>query len=219
MSLFRLDGSIRTDGSASRAVADTVQAAWQSEHPDARTIRRDLGVDPLPATAWTTAVGALQTPIEGRTPAQHAAAALAGSLADELVNADAYLFAVPLYNFGVPQHVKAWIDTILTDPRLISGGPRTLAGRPAVLVVARGGGYGEGAPRAGWDHGTPYLQRILADVLELDVQVALAELTLADVTPAMAQLRGLAAESLRNAHATAKEHGRALARRLANSAA
>lgn len=216
MSLFRLDGSIRTDGSVSRALADTVQAAWRTEHPDARIVHRDLGLDPLPATAWTTAVSALQTPTERRTPAQHAGAALAGSLADELVNADAYLFAVPLYNFGVPQHVKAWIDTVLTDPRLSAGGSRTLAGRPAVLVVARGGGYGAGTPRAGWDHGTPYLQRILADVLELDVVVAAAELTLADVTPAMADLRGLAAESLRSAHETAGQHGRALARRLAN---
>ena len=58
--------------------------------------------------------------------------------------ADAYLLAIPLYNFGIPQHVKAWIDLAFTDPRLSSAVPTPLAGRPAALVLVRGGGYGPG---------------------------------------------------------------------------
>ncbi|NJC69172.1 flavodoxin family protein [Planosporangium thailandense] len=208
MTLFRLDASVRTNGSYSREVADTVQAAWQAEHPDVPVIRRDLGVDPVPARAWMSLVGDPSTAEE-----REEAAALATSLADELVGADAYLFAVPLYNYGVPHHVKAWMDVILTDPRLGPSGDRPLAGRPAVLVVARGGGYGPGTPREGWDHATPYLKRIFADVLGLDLQVAEAELTLAGVNPAMAELRGLAEQSLRDAHEAAREHGRTIASR------
>ncbi len=47
----------------------------------------------------------------------------------------------------------------------------------------RGGGYGAGTPREGWDHATPYLLRILGDVWGADVTLVEAELTLADVVP------------------------------------
>jgi FMN-dependent NADH-azoreductase len=42
-----------------------------------------------------------RAPEESRTDEQQAALALAATLTDELVAADALLFAVPLYNFGV----------------------------------------------------------------------------------------------------------------------
>jgi FMN-dependent NADH-azoreductase len=78
-------------------------------------------------------------------------------------------------------------------------------------VVVRGGGYGPGTPREGWDHGTPWLRRILADVLGLDLHVTEAELTLATVNPAMAGLVDKAAESLEAAHVTAQQHGKRIA--------
>ena len=59
----------------------------------------------------------------------------------------------------------------------------------------RGGGYGAGTPREGWDHATPYLLRILGDVWGADVTLVEAELTLADVVPALAELRDAAAVS------------------------
>jgi FMN-dependent NADH-azoreductase len=75
--------------------------------------------------------------------------ALAARLVDELVEADALLFAIPMYNFGVPHHVKSWVDVVITDPRMKSAGERVLAYKPTILVLARGGGYGAGAPRHG----------------------------------------------------------------------
>ncbi|HEY2669351.1 MAG TPA: NAD(P)H-dependent oxidoreductase [Rugosimonospora sp.] len=219
MSLFRLDASIRTEGSVSREVADTVEKAWRAEHPHAPVIRRDLGLEPLPATAWRDAVSAGRTPAEERTPQQAEASALSDALVSELLDAEAYLFAVPLYNYGVPQHVKAWIDMILADPRGTSTDSPLLAGRPGVLVLARGGGYGPGTPREGWDHAGPYLQRIFSEVWGMDLHVAEAELTLAGVVPAMASLIGLADQSLRDAHLTADSHGRTIAERVRAAAA
>jgi FMN-dependent NADH-azoreductase len=158
------------------------------------------------------------TPLDERTPEQAAAVALAAELADELLGADGAVVAAPLYNFGVSQHLKTWIDLLITDPRLAPG-QQPLAGCPLVLVVARGGGYGKGTPREGWDHGTPWLLRIFGDVFGMDVQLISAELTLADVNPAMAGLRDLAAQSRRDAHALAEAAGRDLAgRALAASA-
>ncbi|MET1075040.1 MAG: NAD(P)H-dependent oxidoreductase, partial [Umezawaea sp.] len=163
MTLLRVDSSIRTDGSVSREVADALEEAWSRHHPGP-VVRRDLGRDPLPAQAWPAAVSAASTPESARSPQQRAAVAFAAGLADEVLTADAIVVASPLYNFGVPQHLKTWIDLLITDPRL---GPGTapLTGRPLALVIARGGGYGPGTPRAGWDHATPYLQQIFGAVL------------------------------------------------------
>lgn len=199
--LFRLDTSIRTDGSVSRAVADTLENRLVDELGDVTVVRRDLGLEPLDGSAWTRAVHAGFS--DAPTEAQQDAVALARGLADEVVDADAVVVASPLYNFGVSLQAKTWIDLLITDPRF---GPGTtpLAGRPGFLVVAKGGGYDPGTPREGWDHGTAYLRRILADVWGLDLEVVEAELTLADVTPAMEGLRGLAREKLDAAHDAAR---------------
>jgi len=219
MTLFRLDASMRSEGSVSRRVADVVEAGWRSGVPGADVVRRDVGQEPAPAHLWPVSVGAAFTPADARTAEQRDALATVSALVDELVGADAYLFAVPLYNFGVPHTFKAWVDLLITDPRLAPGAPKLLAGRPAVLVAVRGGGYGPGTPREGWDHGTPWVRRILADVLGLDLQVVEAELTLADVNPAMAELRPLAAASLAGALDRAEQLGRDLVERAGSTAA
>ena len=211
MTLFRLDSSIRTDGSVSREVADTLERAYLDQHPDDVVVRRDLGVDPVPADAWPLAVSAGATPTDQRTAQQHAALDLAGRLADEVVGADAVVVATPLYNFGVSQHLKAWVDLLITDPRFAPG-TSPLAGRPVTLVIARGGGYGEGTPRAGWDHATGWIVRILSDVWGGDVTLVETELTLADTVPAMAELRPLAGRVRAQAHETAEGAGRDMAR-------
>jgi FMN-dependent NADH-azoreductase len=208
VTLFRLDSSVRHEGSVSREVADAVELAWIRHHPQGRVTRRDLAVSPLPADAWSLAVSAGFVTEAERSPQQRAATTLAASFADELFAADAALIASPLYNFGVPQHLKAWIDLLITDPRFAPG-TTPLSGRPVTLVVARGGGYSAGTPREGWDHATPYLQRIFGDVFDADVTVVTAELTLAEVNPQMAHLRGLAADSRAHALELAAATGRA----------
>ncbi len=213
-SLLRIDASIRKDASVTRSIADTLQTAVLSGHDDVDVVARDVGVSPVPATAWADGVFAPHVPLDQRTAQQGAALTLARDLADELIAADAYIFALPFYNFGVSQHAKAWVDLVMTEPRFAPGADIEIAGRPAQLVVARGGGYGPGTPRHGWDHGTAWYRRILADIWKLDLEIIECELTLAEVTPAMEGLRGLAADNLANAHAAARDNGARLAARL-----
>jgi FMN-dependent NADH-azoreductase len=219
MRLFRLDTSIRVEGSVSRELADTVESAWRAEHPDGSVRRRDVGTSPLSVTSWIDALGGSRVDAADRTAQQDDAIALAAALADEVLDADAILIATQLYNFGVPAQLKTWVDLLITDPRLAPGNGPPLAGRPAVLVVARGGGYGPGTPREGWDHATPWVRRILADVFGLELHLVEAELTLAGVNPAMEALRELAEQSRRGAHVNAATHGYAIASRARASAA
>ena len=106
-------------------------------HPGGTIVRKNLGTEPLPSTAWTGALGASWTPEEARTEEQRAALALAVGLAGEVRSADAALFAVPLYNFGIPQHVKTWIDLVMAGAE--NPNEALLAGKPAVLVAVRDG--------------------------------------------------------------------------------
>jgi FMN-dependent NADH-azoreductase len=213
MSLFRLDASIRTDRSASREIADIVEQEWLANHPGDDVVRRHVGVEPVPSDAWAHAVAAGMTPEADRTPQQREAVRLAAELADELLGADAVLLAVPLYNFGVSQHVKTWMDLVITDPR---GQQRPLlAGTPTVLATVRGGAYGAGTPREGWDQSTGYLRRILGDVWGADLTLVERELTLVGVNPALDEFTHLAARLHEESRQAAVLAGKALGAEVA----
>jgi FMN-dependent NADH-azoreductase len=207
MNLFRLDASILPAASSSAEIADIVEARWIAAHPGEKVVRRHLGTDPLPATAWSDATIGGFTPEAERTAAQREALALATELAEELQSADAVVLAVPLYNYGVSQHFKTWVDLVIAGAGATNP---VLKGTPTVLATVRGGGYGPGTPREGWDHSTPYLTRIVGEVWEADLTVIERELTLAAGTPGMESLRDLAADLHGKALDAAHEAGAAL---------
>ena len=210
MTVLRIDASIQGPRSASSELADIAEAEWLAVRPDTTFVRRHLGADPLPADAWATAVHAGFTPEEQRTAEQRQARRLAETLAAELRDADAVILALPLYNWGVSQHTKTWIDLA------IAGGAhaeRLLDGKPAVVLTTRGGGYSPGTPREGWDHNTAYLRRIVGDVWGADLTLIERELTLAGVNPAMAAFIETAELLKKTAHEAATNAGRSLASR------
>jgi FMN-dependent NADH-azoreductase len=67
-----------------------------------------------------------------------------------------------------------------------------------IVLASRGGGYGPGTPREGWDHAQTWLSQALS-VTGLQPRFINAELTTADANPKMARLKSLAAESLNKA--------------------
>ncbi|BAJ27733.1 MULTISPECIES: NAD(P)H-dependent oxidoreductase [Kitasatospora] len=209
MHLFRLDASIIPGTSTSSELAGTAEAAWAAAHPEGTVTRRNLGTDPLPGDAWTHATLGAFTPEDQRSAEQRAAVALGAELAEELRSADAAIIAVPLYNWGVSQHFKTWVDLVIAG-----AGPtdELLKDKPVVLATSLGGGFAPGTPREGWDHSTPYLERILRDVWGADLTTVRRELTLAQVNPAMESLRGLAAEYHTQALEAADAAGKALVR-------
>jgi FMN-dependent NADH-azoreductase len=218
--LLRIDASLRLDGSVSRALADSAEAAWKSEHPDGVVVRRDLGLHPIPAGVWPALVTdrfGWQPPAGADFVDPSEAKSIAADAIAEFKSADAVLLAVPLYNYGIASHVKTYMDVLLTDQDLMAG--TAVAGRPIIFTLARGGGYGPGTPKEGWDHATPYLDRIFGEVFNMQIRTAAAELTLAPVTPGMEELIDLSKVSEQDAHTTAGEHAAEVARALTSTAA
>jgi FMN-dependent NADH-azoreductase len=208
MTLLRVDASIQGERSASSALADLVVAEFSAARPDRPVVTRHLGTDPLPADAWPTAVGASFLPDTDRTPAQHAALALAATVAGELSAAEAAVLALPLYNWGISQHVKAWIDLAIAGA---PPGTRLLDGTPTVLITTRGGAYGPGTPREGWDHNLVYLRRVLGEVWGADLTIVERELTLVGLNPALDEFAEMAELMKKAAIEAAVAAGRALA--------
>lgn len=216
MSLFRLDASITPATSQSRALADRVESEWTSAHPDSIVTRRDIGSEPLPATLWRDVVTSGAVSDDELTAEQKDARATATLLADELIEADALLLAVPLYNWGVAAHVKSWYDITYTDARIKEG---ALSGKPVVLASVLGGNYNPGTPKEGWDHSTPWLRRVIEEVWGADLLVVQRQFTLVGVNPALDQFTDVAGEIKAAAEQLATEHGRALATKRSVNAA
>ena len=149
-------------------------------------------------------------PEADRTDAQNWALALAGQLAAELRDADGAILALPFYNYGVSQHVKIWIDLAIAGA---PQGERLLDGKPVIVVTTRGGAYGPGTPREGWDHNTDYLRRVVADVWGADLTLVEREFTLVGVNPALDSFAEMGKSMKDAAHAAAAEAGRAHASR------
>ncbi|WP_430789388.1 FMN-dependent NADH-azoreductase [Actinoplanes sp. G11-F43] len=206
MAILRIDASILGPNSASTELADLVE----KELSGAEIKRRHLGSDPLPADAWATAIQAAYVPVDQRSDAHHGAVALAGELADELRAADAVILALPFYNYGVSQHAKTWIDLAIAGGE---NGEKFLEGKPAVVLTTRGGAYGAGTPREGWDHNTDYLRRVVGDIWGAELTLIEREFTLVGVNPALDAFTDTAAEMRKNAHEAASAAGRSLATR------
>jgi FMN-dependent NADH-azoreductase len=130
-----------------------------------------------------------------RTDQQRAAFGIVEPLLAELVRADVVVIGVPMYNFGIPAVLKAWIDQV-TFPRM------SLAGRSFVIVNARGGSYVAGAPRAPYDYQERYLRDFLAGHMGVqDVTFVNSELTNALVDPVLGDF----ADKQRESHRLAVE--------------
>ncbi len=192
--LLHIDSSLRTASSRSRILSARFAEAWREANPEGVVTYRDLAADPLPHLD-EIAFAANVTPEEDRTPEQRAARALTDSVVGEVLAADTIIVGMPLYNFGAPSTLKAWVDRLVVPGVTIGPEGGTLGGRRVVFATSRGGGYGPGTPREGWDHGEPWLRHALSTIgLDGDLEFVTAELTLARESPAMIPLDLGAAE-------------------------
>jgi FMN-dependent NADH-azoreductase len=208
--LLHIDTSaLPAGGSTSREVTQAFRDNWLAQHPEGMVVYRDLAAEPLPHLTADGIAAGFSDP-STHDDAERAAMTLRNELAAELEAADVVVIGAPMYNFGIPSTLKAWLDHVIIMGRT-AGETSTVAGKKVVVVASRGGAYGSGTPREGMDFAAPYLQSVLTGLLHVDVHVITPELTLAKVNPAMAELIPLADASREQALAQAADKAQELA--------
>lgn len=155
--------------SASRKVARTLEERMRLLYPDMRIVHRDLAREPVPHLDD----GAVRALRGGGN-----AAPLSDALIDELLASDVLILATPMWNFGVPSSLKAWIDHVVRAGRTFNyteqGPVGHLRGKKAIVIVASGGVYSAG-PTQALDFVVPYLEAVLRFIGIQDVKVIRVE--------------------------------------------
>ncbi len=165
MKLLHIDSAATGTGSVTRELGAAIVARWQEAVPDLSVTYRDLDADPLPH---------LTAPVLAQ--ADPAAAEADGRTLRQFLDSDVVVIGAPMYNFGVPSTLKAWIDRIVVRGqtfRYTEHGPEGLAGGKRVIVAsARGGAYGDASPA---DFQEPYLRQVFTFLGIDDVEFVRAE--------------------------------------------
>ena len=193
--LLHIDTSIKVTGSLSREMSAAAVERLKREALDMAVHYRDLAAHPL-------------GDLTGRVFAAHAHGADSGDLdqaelsdlaesrmvLEEFMASDVIVMGVPLYNLTVPSSLKAWIDRMLVAGKTFSYGASGVVGlargKRVILLLARGGLYGEGSPNARHEHAETYLRSIFSMIGVENLEVIVAEGV--DISP---ELRAAALEN------------------------
>lgn len=154
--LLHIDSSARPGrsdqkihGSHSRRLTAKFIEHWHNARPQDEIIYRDVGSHP-PAPASGDWIHAAFTQPEDREDWMHDALKESDLLVDELLSADVIVAGVPMYNFGMPAQMKAWVDNIVRVGKTF-GFDRSRDGVPywpmvngdkSIVVLSSRGDYG-----------------------------------------------------------------------------
>ena len=136
-------------GSHTRRLTAQFMQNWLAKRPKTEIIYRDVGANPPQPTTGDWVHAAFTKP-DDREDWMHKALHESDQLVDELLSADLIVTGVPMYNFGMPAQMKAWVDNIVRVGRTF-GFDRSRDGVPywpmitdnkSIVVLSSRGDYG-----------------------------------------------------------------------------
>jgi len=164
MKLLHVDSSILGQNSASRELSAAIVARWQDALSGLQVTYRDLDAKPLPHLSRRSLAGA-----------DAAEAAEAQRVMQEFLDADVVVIGAPMYNFGVPSTLKAWIDRLAVAGKTFhytETGPQGLAGGKKLILASSRGGFHQDS---GADFQEPYLRFLFGFLGITDIEIVRAE--------------------------------------------
>jgi FMN-dependent NADH-azoreductase len=117
------------------------------------------------------------------SPVQQQKLGAMGTVVDQFVAADKYVFVTPLWDFGVPAPLKAYIDAVAVAGKTFkytAEGPVGLLENKKALVIQASGGAWSQEPLASLEAGSRFLRNILGFFGVTDSQTLFVEGTAAD---------------------------------------
>ncbi len=155
--VLHIDASARGANSESIRLTNEFLERWHAANPQDVIIHRDIVDKPLPHVDSIFLDG-LMTPEAERTPEQQQAVTRSDELINEFLTADVLVLGVPMYNFGIPSTLKAWLDHISIAGRTFqytATGPKGLVSNKPVYILSTRGGVYDDSPM---EHQTSYLK-------------------------------------------------------------
>lgn len=160
MKILQVNASARTTDANSTKVANRIVERLLEQHPTAEVEVLNLATHPAPILD-NAGITALFTPAAQRDAQQQARVAESLALVASLQACDVLVLGVPMYNFGVSDQLKNWIDSIAQNGvtfHYTEQGPQgLLQDKKAYVGFARGGIY----RNTEGDSQTPYLKTVL----------------------------------------------------------
>ncbi len=173
--LLHIDASARKSRSISRSLGTEFKNHWLSANPEDTFIYRDVGSSP-PDFICESWIAAAFTPENERTDEQTSLLTQSDMLIDELSTASVIIITTPMYNYGMPAALKAWVDQVVRINKTFSFDlsrgdyplEPILTEKALVLLTSCGEfGFGKGEAREEMNHLSPHLQ-IISKYLGVD---------------------------------------------------
>jgi len=164
MKLLQLDSSVLGQNSVTRQLTAAIVARWQAEVRGLEIQVRDLDRDPLPHLSGEILAGR-----------DELGAARSTAVLEQFLAADVVVIGAPMYNFGLPSSLKAWLDRVAVAGRSFrytSAGPVGMAGGKRVILALAAGGAHQGQAT---DFVEPYLRQVLGFLGITDITTVRAD--------------------------------------------
>lgn len=197
MKVQHVDASAKRERSNSRALSRYFIERLRSEGVELEIDYLDVTVD-TPAHVTEAFAIATYTPEHERTSAMKATLAASDALCRRLLDADALIFAMPMYNWSMPSAFKAYVDNItrtgLTYVNTADGRYEgQLQRQKTIFITSRGADLRAGTPLSSMDALTPALKAAFGFI-------GVANPTFVDAQPLQFADQPARAEALERAH-------------------
>ncbi|MBA9074424.1 FMN-dependent NADH-azoreductase [Flavobacterium gossypii] len=178
--ILHIISSPRGDASMSIKLGNAIIEKLQAAYPDSQVKEHDLLKDRFPHLDEMH-IASFFTPEENRSAQNKEAIRPSDEAIQEITDADIIIIGTPLFNFGIPSSLKAWIDHIARAGvtfKYDENGPEGLVkGKKVYVAMASGGIYSDG-PMASYDFAVPYLRSALGFLGMTDITVYRVEGTM-----------------------------------------
>ncbi|OOG41939.1 FMN-dependent NADH-azoreductase [Rhodanobacter sp. C05] len=165
MKLLHIDSSALGAHSVSRQLTTDIVAELKRQAAGIETQYHDLTAEPLPH--WSPVADASDP-----------AVALGNQMLEDFLASDIVVIGAPMYNFGIPSQLKAWIDRIAVAGKTFrygANGPEGLAGGKRVIIASSRGGMYASGPAAAMDFQESYLRTVFGFIGITHVEFVRAE--------------------------------------------
>jgi FMN-dependent NADH-azoreductase len=175
--VLQIDASARTERSHTRYLTGLFGKEWRSLRPDDRIVMREIGTQPPPPVDEPWIVAAF-TPPQNRSLVMQEVLSFSDTLVEELIQADLIVLGTPMYNFGMPAQLKAYVDQVVRVGRTFELDlsnrqqpyrPLLVDKRMLVITAAGDGGYQPGGPLEHMNHLDPHISTVFGFIGIRDV--------------------------------------------------